>query len=121
MPSVYEKRPLLESAIQSVAELIGEPDWWADLRDRVIMAGTHECPLARLVTLGPKARGECPREPPRIVNEPQSVTRLRNQWERELTAEDMPPGAPWPGPRPAADKPKELRAWQRALYASFTR
>ena len=111
---------LSELALRDMQELVGEPDWFADLRDRLVLALLpHDAgPLERLAVLGAPAAGGSPYdESGELVTEPRSVQRLRAQWERELTWEDLPPGLTL---RPASHG-AGLQRWKETLYESFQR
>lgn len=112
----------VEKAIYDMGERIGEPAWFSDLRERLLLACERDCPLERLAILGPRVKGESPYDDSgHIVSEPASVSHLRCEWERELTPDDLPPGVPIHlGMRPAVNGPT-LRKWQAELYASLAR
>lgn len=115
-----KKTDLVALALRDTSEIIGEPEWFAELRDRLVLATMHDNagPLERLALLGAPASGERPDDDSgELVNEPKSVARLRTQWEREVQPDELPPLL---GLRPRSNWP-QVQAWRAKFYASLIR
>lgn len=119
-PFVSKQDRIIASALDSVAERVGEPAWFTELRDRLVIALLEDrTPLERLCILGPPVSGETPYdESQRVVNEPKPVACLRCMWERELDPDDIPSGDI---PRCPAKTGGALHSWRKRFYASLAR